>query len=73
MPDGDPLDPSATYTVAANSFLLTGGDGFTVFKAAKNAETLGGDLEALVQYVENLPHPFTAPDPGEERRITSNR
>ena len=73
LPDGDPLDPSATYTVAANSFLLTGGDGFTVFKAAKNAETLGGDLEALVQYVENLPQPFTAPDPGEERRITSNR
>jgi 5'-nucleotidase len=71
LPDGSPLDPSATYTVATNSFLLTGGDGFTVFKEARNAETLGGDLEALVKYVENLPQPFTAPDPGEERRITS--
>jgi len=70
LPDGSPLDPSATYTVAANSFLLTGGDGFTVFKEARNVETLGGDLEALVGYVENLPQPFTAPDPGEERRIT---
>ena len=69
LPDGRPLDPSAIYTVAANGFLLTGGDGFTVFKGATNAETLGGDLEAMVQYVGDLPQPFTAPDPEEERRI----
>jgi hypothetical protein len=42
-----------------------------LFRGAKNAETLGGDLEALVQYVESLPQPFIAPNPGQERRITS--
>jgi 2',3'-cyclic-nucleotide 2'-phosphodiesterase (5'-nucleotidase family) len=34
-----PLDPSATYTIAVNSFLLTGGDRFTTLEESKNAQT----------------------------------
>ena len=48
----DRNDTQTTYTVAANSFIATGGDGFTVFKeASANQETLGSDLDALEAYV----------------------
>ncbi|WP_433229342.1 bifunctional metallophosphatase/5'-nucleotidase [Actinomadura formosensis] len=48
--DGAPLDPSATYKVAANNFLLGGGDDFTVFTEGKN-QVLGSiDLDTLVAY-----------------------
>ena len=48
----DRNDTQTTYTVAANSFIATGGDGFTVFKeASATQETLGSDLDALEAYV----------------------
>ncbi len=48
----DRNDTQTTYTVAANSFIATGGDGFTVFKEASALqETLGSDLDALEAYV----------------------
>jgi 5'-nucleotidase len=60
--DGAPLDRNATYTVASNSFLATGGDGFTIFKeASASQQTLGSDLDALETFVGNLPQPFSAP------------
>ncbi len=70
LPDGTALDRSATYTVAANSFIATGGDGFTVFKEGQNPNTLGSDLDALENYIDGLPSPFTAPDPNADPRIT---
>ncbi len=70
LPDGTPLDRSATYTVAANSFIATGGDGFTVFKEAQNPNTLGSDLDALEDHIDGLPSPFEAPDPNTDPRIT---
>lgn len=67
---GGELDPSATYTAAINSFLSTGGDGFTDFtEIGGNSETVGGDLEAFVGYVENLEQPFAAPE--DDGRITA--
>jgi 5'-nucleotidase len=52
LSDGTPLDRNATYTVAANSFIATGGDGFTVFEeASASQQTLGSDLDALEAYV----------------------
>ncbi len=69
FPDGTPIDRTATYTVAANSFIATGGDGFTVFKEGTNPQTLGSDLDALETYVQTLPQPFSAPDPATEQRI----
>ena len=70
LPDGTPIDRSATYTVAANSFIATGGDGFTVLQKGQNPETLGSDLDALEAHIESLPQPFTAPDPNADPRIT---
>ena len=60
--NGAPLDRNATYTVAANSFLATGGDEFTVFKeASASQQTLGSDLDALEDYVGSLQQPFSVP------------
>ena len=70
LPDGSALDPTATYTVAVNGFLATGGDGFTVFEEGQNVQTAGGDLEALVAYIQSLDQPFTFPDPFADPRIT---
>lgn len=48
--DGTPVDPAATYKVAANNFLLGGGDGFSVFTEGKD-QVLGPiDLDAFVAY-----------------------
>ena len=69
LPNGTPVSRSTTYTVAANSFIATGGDGFTVFKEGTNPQTIGGDLDALEEHVSTLPQPFTAPDPATEQRI----
>nr|WP_185031452.1 bifunctional metallophosphatase/5'-nucleotidase [Actinomadura coerulea] len=48
--DGAPVDPAAPYKVAANNFLLGGGDGFSVFTEGKD-QVLGPiDLDAFVAY-----------------------
>ncbi|NVI90556.1 bifunctional UDP-sugar hydrolase/5'-nucleotidase [Actinomadura sp. BRA 177] len=48
--DGTPVDPSTTYKVAANNFLLGGGDGFTVFTEGTD-QVLGAiDLDTFVTY-----------------------
>jgi 5'-nucleotidase len=47
--------------VAANSFIATGGDGFTVFKECQNPETIGSDVDALEAHVSTLPQPFGVP------------
>jgi 5'-nucleotidase len=50
--NGAPLDRNATYTVAANGFIATGGDGFTVFEeASATQQTLDSDLDALEAYI----------------------
>ncbi|TDB95647.1 bifunctional metallophosphatase/5'-nucleotidase [Actinomadura sp. 7K534] len=49
---GTPIDPAATYKVAANNFLLGGGDGFTVFTEGTD-QVLGPiDLDAFVAYFQ---------------------
>ncbi|GAA2427244.1 bifunctional metallophosphatase/5'-nucleotidase [Actinomadura vinacea] len=48
--DGAAVDPAAAYKVAANNFLLGGGDGFTTFTEGKD-QVLGPiDLDAFVAY-----------------------
>ena len=64
-PPGDdstpvPNDASVTYTVTVNSFLAGGGDGFTVLRDGTNRVVGPVDLDALVEYVEALPTPFTS-------------
>ena len=65
--DGVPIDLAALYTVTANSFIAAGGDNFTVFTQGVNP--VGGpiDLDALIEYIEDLPQPFSA---AIEERIT---
>jgi 5'-nucleotidase len=64
--NGTPLDPNAIYRVTVNSFLATGGDGFTVLNAGTDRLTGAIDLDALVAY-------FAAQSPiapGPQNRIT---
>ena len=58
--DGTPLDLTASYVVAVNSFLADGGDGFVVLREARNKVVGPVDLQALIDYVRALPQPFTA-------------
>jgi 5'-nucleotidase len=53
------LDPARRYRVTVNSFLSTGGDGFTTFN--NGTDRLGGaqDIDALVAYFSG----FKAPQP----------
>lgn len=48
-----PLDRNATYRVVTNNFLAQGGDGYEMFKAAKNVWNLGFvDYEVLAEYIQ---------------------
>ncbi len=72
LADGTPIadDASATYTGTANSFMMGGGDGFTVLTQAGNiVQTADAELVPLVAYVGALPTPFTY---GTDGRITRN-
>jgi 5'-nucleotidase len=64
--DGVLVDKDASYRVAMNNFLASGGDGFSVFN--EGTDPLGGeiDLDALVNYfMHNSPV-----GPGPQNRIT---
>jgi len=55
-----PNDTSKSYTGTANSFMVGGGDGFTVLEGASNiVQTADAELVPLVAYVGTLPNPFT--------------
>ncbi len=66
MIDGVPVDPDATYRVAANNFLADGGDDYNVFR--QGTERTGGDVDvaALVAYFEAT----GTVAPGPQDRIT---
>ncbi len=51
MDTGKELDPKQTYVVAANAFLVGGGDGFTALAKGRNKAAVGTDLAALVAYL----------------------
>ena len=64
--NGSPVDPAGLYRVTANSFLSSGGDGFSVF--LDGTDRVGGEvaLDALVAYITaNSPV-----SPGPQNRIT---
>jgi 2',3'-cyclic-nucleotide 2'-phosphodiesterase (5'-nucleotidase family) len=56
MIDGKELDPDAIYTLAIAGYLLTGGDGYTMFGDANIYSTTGlCDNEVVMKYIqENL-------------------
>lgn len=49
--NGAQLDRARTYRVVTNSFLASGGDGFTAFGGERTRTIVGGDLAALDAYV----------------------
>jgi 5'-nucleotidase len=62
--NGEPLDPSATYRVAVNSFLAGGGDGFATLAEGTNPVVGGDDMAALEEYlgeVSSADAPLTPP------------
>jgi 5'-nucleotidase len=61
LKNGAPIDLAANYTVTVNSFLVGGGDGFTVFTLGTNQ--VGGqvDLDALIDHLRAQPQPVVAP------------
>jgi 2',3'-cyclic-nucleotide 2'-phosphodiesterase (5'-nucleotidase family) len=53
-------DTSHSYTATANSFMVGGGDGFTVLEGASNiVQTADAELVPLLSYVGSLPNPFS--------------
>jgi 2',3'-cyclic-nucleotide 2'-phosphodiesterase (5'-nucleotidase family) len=53
MEDGSELDPKRTYSVAANSFIADGGDGYVTLKKGRRRQDLGVDIDALVRHLES--------------------
>lgn len=53
-------DGSITYTSTANSFMVGGGDGFTVLESAGSiVQTPDAELQPLLDYVAGLSNPFS--------------
>ena len=57
---GQPLDPTATYSVAVSSFLAEGGDNFSVFTRGRNRAPGPYDLDAFDGYLKSLTQPFNS-------------
>jgi len=45
---GNPLDPAKSYSVATNDFLLSGGNGYTMFTEGQNSCSVGSTLSSIV-------------------------
>lgn len=54
---GAVVNPTSTYRVTMNSFLASGGDGFTTFNNGTNSQTGNQDIDALETYVAKQPSP----------------
>lgn len=67
---GVPIDPAATYSVTANSFLSTGGDNFFEFaKGAARRDTGKVDLTAMVDYMAAFAATTPLPVDYEQRAV----
>ena len=53
--DGEPIDPDGRYRVVVNSFLATGGDGYTVLTQGTDPFDAGLDLDALEAWLATNP------------------
>jgi 5'-nucleotidase len=69
---GKRLDEKADYRVAMNSFLFSGGDGFTVFAEGRDPVGGPGDLAALEAFIAAAPR-VAGPPEGRIRRVDETR
>ncbi|HVF16334.1 MAG TPA: bifunctional metallophosphatase/5'-nucleotidase [Steroidobacteraceae bacterium] len=67
--NSQPLDATAIYRVTVNSFIAAGGDNFLILTEGTNRVIGPVDLDALVQYVEALPQPFSSSVEGRINRV----
>ncbi len=67
LPDGTPIDPNATYRIATNNFMASGGDQFTTLKQGRNVVDTGVNL---VDTVVGLLERSSPVDPQVEGRLT---
>ncbi len=51
-----------TYTIAANSYIVSGGSGFSMLPGKPQVGESQGDIEVLELYLKRLPQPVPAPD-----------
>ncbi|MED3019698.1 5'-nucleotidase C-terminal domain-containing protein, partial [Bacillus thuringiensis] len=69
LTNGEEIIPSKTYSVVANAFLASGGDGFVSFKNGKDAERGPTDFEALVDYIKKSKEPIQSIIDGRIQKI----
>ncbi|MFN0072547.1 MAG: bifunctional metallophosphatase/5'-nucleotidase [Chloroflexota bacterium] len=69
LDDGTAVLPNNVYKVTVNSFIAGGGDGFWILNDGFNREYGVVDIDALVDYVEQLPQPFDARIEGRISRL----
>ncbi len=63
LPGGAPLDDARDYTLVLSDFMLTGGDGLGLGRAARVVEPLNvQDLDALITWVRRMPRGIVAAD-----------
>lgn len=67
--DGAPIADGATYRVAMNSFLASGGDNFTVFTQGTDEVRGPQDIEAIEAYIAAR-SPLPLPEANRIRRVT---
>ena len=67
---GVPLNPNKTYSVSMDSFLVSGGSGYTTFENGLNITDGYDNIDTLVSYVESLPQPVNVTVDGRVRRIS---
>lgn len=56
--DGSPMDMNATYTVALTSYLVEGGDGYTVFTKGERVANGPIDVDQFIGFLQELPAPL---------------
>jgi len=66
---GQPLEATRRYRVAANDFLVAGGDYYSVFAEGRDLEAVGVDIALLEAYVRDARGPLTAPPAGRITRL----
>lgn len=66
--NGETLVADRPYRIVTNNFLATGGDGFTGFRNGTNRRTVGGDVEALEDYLK-AHSPVTGAIKGRIRKV----
>lgn len=67
--NGKPLVGDKTYTIATNSYLASGGSGFTVMLRGKKIADGKSDLDMLVAYIEGIAHPLEYKIEGRVRKV----